>query len=312
MNKHVLVVFFAGLVSCASSCAQQTNRVEVLTDAQRIEQLNGIIGKLEPLHAPIGKPGRFDWLAQHKETGQTFKQYLKAYPVRPGSVRKILYIRPIGDFSKEQAEIVKLSAEYLGIVYGVEVKLMDTMPLAKIPAEARRKNPHQGMEQVLTTYILNDILAADLPEDAVCQIAFTSADLWPGEGWNFVFGQASLRERAGVWSIYRNGDPAASSELFTLCLKRTIKVAAHETGHMFTMMHCTKYQCNMCGSNSQEESDRQPLAMCPECFAKVCYSCRLDPVETLKKLGAFCTKNSLKDEAEFFRKSLDALGVKQQ
>ena len=38
-------------------------------------------------------------------------------------------------------------------------------------------------------------------------LAITAFDLWPGPGWNFVFGQASLTERVGVWSMARNGDP---------------------------------------------------------------------------------------------------------
>ncbi|MBA4387127.1 MAG: hypothetical protein C0404_04040 [Verrucomicrobia bacterium] len=79
---------------------------------------------------------------------------------------------------------------------------------------------------------------------------------------------------------------------------------------MFTMMHCTKHQCNMCGSNSLPEADRQPLAMCPECFAKTCYACRLDPVENLNKLATYCETNNLKPEATFFRKSVEALGGK--
>ncbi len=90
-------------------------------------------------------------------------------------------------------------------------------------------------------------------------IALTTSDLWPGKGWNFVFGQARLRERVGVWSLYRNGDPDESEGAFRLCLLRTIKTATHETGHMFSLRHCTKYECNMCESNNSEESDRSPM-----------------------------------------------------
>lgn len=45
-------------------------------------------------------------------------------------------------------------------------------------------------------------------------IAFTNADLWPGEGWNYVFGQASLADHVGVWSIHRYGDPSTATQLF--------------------------------------------------------------------------------------------------
>ncbi len=47
-------------------------------------------------------------------------------------------------------------------------------------------------------------------------LALTTSDLWPGEGWNFVFGQASLSERVGVWSLHRLGNPQIE---FTTCLR---------------------------------------------------------------------------------------------
>ncbi len=33
--------------------------------------------------------------------------------------------------------------------------------------------------------------------------------LHAGKGWNFVFGQASLQDRVGVWSLHRQVDPHA-------------------------------------------------------------------------------------------------------
>src|SRR3712207_7363776 len=43
---------------------------------------------------------------------------------------------------------------------------------------------------------------------------------------------------------------------FKLTLLRTLKIAAHETGHMFSVRHCTKYECVMNGSNHLGETDR--------------------------------------------------------
>ena len=74
------------------------------------------------------------------------------------------------------------------------------------------------------------------------------------------------------------------------------------------MLHCTAYECNMCGSNSLTESDRRPSALCPECLAKVCWATVSDPVERYRKLKAFCEKHGLKDEAAFYGRSIKALG----
>lgn len=265
------------------------------------------IKRLEPLHKPLGKPRPGDWLDQHKETGQTFREYVGASPVTPNGRRTIIYVQPLGDFDADQRRIVALSAEYLGLYMNRPVKLLADLPLATIPDHARRVHPRWEVKQILSTYVLHDVLKPRLPADAAAYIAFTSSDLWPGRGWNFVFGQASLRDRVGVWSIYRNGDPAESEEAFRTCLRRTLKTATHETGHMFSIKHCTAYECNMCGSNHREESDRLPLYLCPQCHSKVCWATGADPIQRFRRLAAFCQLHELKAEAEYFNKAAAAL-----
>ena len=274
------------------------------------EELRRVLETLRPLHQKICKPGPNDWLAQHDERGQTFEQYVNSRPVTPQAERNVLYIQPIGEFSKTQQKILMLTAEYVGHYFGLEVKTKKAIPLSMIPDAARRVHPVWGDEQILTTYVLDDVLKARLPKDAAAMIAFTASDLWPGEGWNFVFGQGSIRKRVGVWSLYRNGDPDNDEESFRLCLSRTIKTAVHETGHMFSMYHCTVYECCMCGSNHRAESDRRPLYLCPECMAKVCWATQADPVARYKRLMAFCKENGFEEERNFFEASVRRLTAK--
>jgi len=155
---------------------------------------------------------------------------------------------------------------------------------------------------LLTTYLLEDLLPPRRPADAVALLALTPVDLWPGEGWNYVFGQASLTERVGVWSSARYGDPTQSDEAYHLCLTRMLKVATHETGHMFGIEHCTAYECGMNGSNSLTEADRGPLSFCPECSAKIWWSCAADPAKWYASLAEFGEKHDLKDEAVVWKK----------
>lgn len=276
-------------------------------DAERTATARTLIARLEPLHKRLGKPQPGEWLAEHKEDGQTFDQYVSCGPVIPNGKRTVIYVQPLGKFTDTQREIVKLTADFLGRYYQRPVKIRDDLPLSIIPAKARRKHPSWGMDQILSTYVLDDVLAPRLPDDAAAYIAFTASDLWPGKGWNFVFGQASLRERVGVWSIYRNGEPDEGEEEFRLCLRRTLKTATHETGHMFSMQHCTKYECNLCGSNHREESDRQPLEVCPECVAKICWATGCDPVKRFEDLAEFCKEQKLETEAEFYERSMEAV-----
>jgi archaemetzincin len=271
------------------------------------EMLPAEFQKLLPLHKPLGKPQPGDWLAEHPEKGQTFRQYVESRPVVPDRRRRVIYVQPLGEFTDTQRKIVTLTAEFLQIYFGLPVKTRPDLSLDLIPAEARRKHPSWGMDQILSTYVLYQVLYPRVPRDATAYIALTPSDLWPGEGWNFVFGQASLTHRVGVWSIYRNGDPEENDDAFRLCLVRTIKTATHETGHMLSMAHCTRYECNMCGSNHRAESDRRPLWLCPQCLAKLCWATKVDPEQRFEKLIAFCEANGLSKEREFFEKSLAAL-----
>lgn len=273
-------------------------------------ELRPVIEKLRPLHTKLGEPGPGDWLTSHPGPGQTFGEYLECRPARPRGKRHVIYIQPLGEFNETQRKIITLTADFMGRYFNVPVEIRKDVSLSVIPARARRRHPTWGTKQILSTYVLDDLLRPRLPYDAAAYIAFTTSDLWPGEGWNFVFGQASLRERVGVWSIYRNGDPDESDAAFRLCLLRTMKTATHETGHMFSMRHCTAYECNMCGSNHRAESDRRPIALCPECLAKVCWAAAVDPIERYRSLAEFCKKNGLEDEAAFCEKSIEALAAK--
>jgi len=263
--------------------------------------------RLLPLHEKLGKPRPGDWLAEHPEPGQTFRQYLRCRPVTPKGRRRVIYVQPLGRFNTTQRKIIDLTARFMGIYFGLPVKIREDLSLELIPKKARRKHPSWGMDQILSTYVLYEVLWPRLPKDATAYIAFTTSDLWPGPGWNFVFGQASLNERVGVWSIYRNGDPEAGEEAFRLCLRRTLKTATHETGHMFSMQHCTLYECNMCGSNHRAESDSRPLWLCPHCLAKLCWATKVDPKQRFEKLIAFCKTQGLKREEDFYQKSLEAM-----
>jgi archaemetzincin len=293
--KHVMaIVGFLFLCSVSSIAADDKT------------SLPPKFAKLVPLHTELGKPRPGDWLDQHSEPGQTYRQYLRSNPVRADRRRSVLYVQPLGTFSPSEKKIIDRTTEFLGIYFQLPVKTRDALSLDLIPQTARRKPEGRQAEQILTTYVLDEVLKPRLAKDAVALIAFTTADLWPGEGWNYVFGQASLGDRVGVWSIHRYGDPATGDEAFRRCLLRTLKTATHETGHIFSLPHCTFYECNMCGSNNLPEADRRPLEPCPICLAKLCYATGADPARRFQKLIEFYKAHDLKAEQEFCEKSLAA------
>jgi len=252
----------------------------------------------------MGIPGRYDWLWDNKEGGQTFDEYVNGNPTLPTEERKVIYVQPIGKFNAQQSQVIKTTSDYLEAFFGLPVK---TLPLK--PAPPKLKEPDQRMidypqhRQLRSGYLLEKVLPGLLPKDGAALIAFTNEDLYPEATMNYVFGQASLENRVGVWSLYRLDDQAT----FDTFLRRTMKIAVHETGHMFSMRHCTKYECVMSGSNHLDETDRRPIDACPECMAKICWMNNERPLDRFKRLVAFAKKYRLTHEAADFQKKEKAV-----
>ncbi len=268
------------------------------------QNLFAAIKASEPFFVEMGKPTPDEWLATYPESGQTFDEYIHEEPTLPTAERRILYVQPLGKFNPQQREVISATAEYMRRFFNLPVKILPDKnykePLAKT---SFRFHPQWRTRQILSGYVLKDVLQPALPKDAAALIAFTDQDLYPGANMNYVFGQASLENRVGVWSLYRL-DNLTGYENF---LKRTLKIAVHETGHMFSIRHCTKYICVMSGANHLGETDAHPLDACPECMAKICWLADAEPKQRYLNLAEFCTKYGLKTEEKSFRKKAAAI-----
>lgn len=293
--------FFAACSSSSVDPLPNNKASDIYDEAGKYHQA---ITKIEPFFERMGKPQQFDWLSSFQEKGQTFDEFLGLKPKKIEGKRQNLYILPLGNFSAAQEKIVNSAAEYLSVFYG--------MPLKRLPrqdykrpfriADHRPKTEYKA-EQIRTGYIFDSILKPQLPEDAAALIAFTSEDIYPDASMLFVFGQATLTDRVGVFSLARLSRNTDN----TTFLKRAVKIATHEVGHMFNFRHCTKYECVMSGTNHLGETDRRPIDACPECTAKACWLTDASFAERYKKLAEVCRRLGLKDEAADFDKKAAAL-----
>ena len=294
------------LLLLLSACSKPDSAITTIApqNLENARELRSAMQQIEPFFERMRPPEQYDWLGSHRESGQTFEEYLESNPTKPTSERQNIYVLPLGKFTAEQKNIINVTSAYLEAFYDLPVTLMSSRILIRpVKNDDIRRNAVTKVEQLRTGYIMDEILKPILPADAAALIAFTDVDLFPDSTMYFVFGQASLSDRVGVWSLKRLGDKAAH----TTFLRRTLKIATHETGHMFSFMHCTKYECVMSGTNYLGETDRRPIDACPECMAKVCWMSDVSPSERYGKLAAFCRRNDLKKEAEEFEKKLTAI-----
>lgn len=259
------------------------------------------------LYPPLEKPRPGDWLASGHEWAQSVKAYRNSKPNFPDATRKVLYLLPLGEFpEKSRAPSLEALREYLGLFFGMESRLAPAETEAATGA-TRRINGESGQPQMLTSDILK-WLPGKLPADAYAMLAVTMTDLYPKESWNFVFGEATFKERVGVFSLARNSPGFLAGEtggqlephptVRALILRRACTTLSHETGHMFGMTHCRYYQCLMGGSGSVEEADRSPVSVCPVCLHKLFLAKAFDPAARQRGLLDFYLKHDMKEEAK--------------
>ena len=157
----------------------------------------------------LPEPRQGEWLAEHPEPGQTFDQFVRSDPEKPAEQRNRIFLQPLGAFPKGLSPSVETLRAYACAFFAMDVEVLS--PLMTDAAGIReRRNPYTGNRQILTTDILT-VLKKRFSQNAFCALAITMEDLYPDPSWNFVFGQASFRERVGVFSFARY-NPASTEK----------------------------------------------------------------------------------------------------
>lgn len=243
------------------------------------------------------EPG--DWLAQHVEGGQPLHAFIKSNPNRPDEHRHVVYLQPFGGWPTPQSPSLSALERYAHAYFLRDVEILPAIDLNALDI-TERYNHQEGRRQLLTTDILRH-LAAGLPDDAFCLLGMSMFDLYPDPNWNFVFGQASLRNRVGVYSFARY--TAEGDEWLTL--RRSLKVMAHEIGHMYGLTHCPYFECGLNGSNHLGEADRRPMHLCPVCLRKLQWSSQFDVLERYFHLHEFYENFEFNRAAEFVRRRIE-------
>jgi archaemetzincin len=298
-------------------CARRHVEVELTTHppfvppsaaerARALGSLEGVPAKLraaltdENAFEPIPKPGISDWLTSQHERGQTFEAFVASHPNRPDAARRTLYLQPLGEFGGPDAPPLDILARFAGAFFALPVTALPPREVEGLGV-TDRINRDTRVKQLLTSDLLR-LLKERLPDDAFAVLGLTMQDLYPDPRWNFVFGQSSLQDRAGVYSFARYAPKSAANpglDPSKLVLLRGANVLAHETGHMFGLLHCTYWRCLMNGSNHLGELDARPLHLCPVCLRKLQWSVGFDVEERYRRLRDTAKTAGFEDEARW-------------
>jgi len=291
----------------------------------------------------IDAPARGDWLDEHNERGQGFVSFTRScMRVRPHAHVRVIEMVPVGPFEAlgedGGAAALGVLRRYVCAFFDLPCRLASPLPLSDARVADRARCGDEGQLQLDAGAVTDALRSRRAARDVVCRIAVTLADLYitkDGEAWNFVYGQASLMDGCGVFSLSRYhprghpvrharaGGPATavaagpseqlvpaalrqqlSAAELSLMLQRGAKVLAHELTHMFGVRHCVHYECLMCGCNHMAEFDKRPLFLCPIDLRKLQSAVGFDVRERYERLEALCRELGWHDSAAWLQQRL--------
>lgn len=246
----------------------------------------------------LGLPRRGDWLSEHKEVGQTYStcQRRMKPPMTPSKHTDTILLVPFGNFAEGVAKnFLPLLLEYCQAFFpGMSVECVEK-PLSL--AKAKKRQNDFGHDQ----YLIADLFEALNTQTrsyrkAYCRLGITLEDIYPGEEWNYVFGQAKPMERVGVFSFARHSPffyrGLHASQVPTLkdgagWLRACMRTMVHETCHMFGILHCVYFHCLMNGNNGPGDSAGRSSFLCPVCLRKVWLALSFAPADGRSVLSRY-------------------------
>ena len=211
-------------------------RAQSLTALGAIEPSDHIACDLARFEAIPAPTDQNDWLAQYKEEGQSYEDFLVQTPWL--SDRKIkgfsdpfvasgqnlkekypsgkIYLVMLGDFDALAPRVEDL-VEYIELFLCLDVAMLPAISLVmdgpSVVAQGRvsgkrsldnRFDKDTGCRQLAIGSLLA-FLKKECPSDAICTLALTACDLYDTDPDLFVAGMAAGNMRVGAFSIHRYG-----------------------------------------------------------------------------------------------------------
>jgi len=189
-------------------------------------------------------------------TPNNHQQHTKTNGAKPINAQNIIiHIQPLDDIS--EAAVSYLKSE-LAVIYKADI---DVLPFQKLPVNAWYS---QGKRYVADTLLV--FLKSFVSNAGVYMLGVTGKDICTKKGDYLHWGIMGLGYQPGqccVISDYRLGKfPQTGKELN----ERLLKVALHELGHNFGLLHCSKDDCLMTDAQGKDKLNNEH-SFCSKCSA---------------------------------------------
>lgn len=256
---------------------------------------------------PPRRPG--DWRSVRPEPPQSVAEFLASDPNVRAAPRERLALLPLGRFPFD----VVVGTEYVGLVrtpapadvaallaafFATPTDLLPAEPLPDgLPwREVRGHRQHDARS-------LLGAAAPRLPPDAYGMLTMVTVDLFALPEQQYAFGWSTFQERLAVVGFARF-DPSffgapAPPDIAGKVLRRGLRVAVHEVGHLFGLAHCQAFRCVMNGVADLDELDAIPLRLCPLCLRKLHLVTGLDILARDEQLRRAFEALALPEEAHW-------------
>jgi archaemetzincin len=162
-------------------------------------------------------------------------------------------------FGSPPAEVLRSIADAVPVHFGMPVEIL---PPVKTPSYAF----DPARIQYNAVSIIENIERMKFPPELKI-LGVLTVDLFLPV-FTHVFGEARQGGNCALVSLHRLGHDAGSSRTYPASIsKRTTKVALHELGHLFNIVHCFDRCCLMHFSMDLDELDCIPVEFCRYCKA---------------------------------------------
>eukprot|EP00117_Sycon_ciliatum_P041246 scpid58432/ scgid4141/ Archaemetzincin-2; Archeobacterial metalloproteinase-like protein 2 len=189
------------------------------------------------------------------------------------------------------------------------------------PLSARFHRTDDGTSRVqLRVDGVLEQLRHNIPDDALCLVALTMADLFDTKPDLFVAGMAAGARRVAVFSFFRyhpeirfssefwydvwREDSGSAAVLQETLLLRSCRLLVHEVCHLLGVDHCIFHACCMNGSGHLQEDFSQPMQLCRVDLRKLQVLCGFDVLDRYRKLADFFQRNNLSSEYNWYQRRI--------